>query len=448
MPIGPGTTLRWVSKHGLARVGLRAAARKGDPQAAFLLDPARRADPYPFYATIRERGPIVTGGFLLATARHDVATAVLRSDAFGVGFHSRPVPGWVALLRRLGQFRRPIGPVDPPSMLVVDPPVHTRYRRLVSKVFTARAIEALRPRIVDLCDDILDRIAARAATDGGRVDLIAEYASLVPVTVIAEILGVPVAMREQFLRWGAAAAPTLDLGLNLRQYAATEVAIRRGNEWMRGHLRRLRAEPGDDLLSRLVHVEDQQARLTEDELIATAGLLLAAGFETTVNLIGTGAALLMAHPDQRESLGDDQDRWRNAVEEILRYDAPVQNTGRICRTATEVAGRPIRPNSVVSVMIGGANRDPAVFPDPDRFDVTRANARDHLAFSGGVHFCLGAALARMEGQIALQALFSRYPDLALAGEPHRRPTRILRGYDALPVTVAATAGSKPRLTTT
>jgi cytochrome P450 len=213
-------------------------------------------------------------------------------------------------------------------------------------------------------------------------------------------------MREQFLRWGAAAAPTLDLGLTLRQYAVTEAAIRRGNQWMRGHLRRLRAEPGDDLLSRLVHIEDERARLTEDELIATAGLVLAAGFETTVNLIGTGSGLLIAHPDQRESLGQDPDRWRNAVEEILRYDAPVQTTGRICRTDTEVAGRPIRANSVVSIMIGGVNRDPAVFADPDRFDVTRANAREHLAFSGGVHFCLGAALARLEGQIALPALFS------------------------------------------
>jgi cytochrome P450 len=447
MAIGPGTTLRWLTKHGLARIGLRAAARRGDPQAAFLLDPERRADPYPFYATIRDRGPIVAGGFLLATARHDVATAVLRSDAFGVGFHSRPVPAPVAVLRRMGQWRRPIGPVDPPSMLVVDPPEHTRYRRLVSKVFTPRAIEALRPRITELCDEILDRIGTRADDDGSDadpVDLVAEYAALVPVTVIAEILGVPVAMREQFLRWGAAAAPTLDLGLTLRQYAATEVAIRRGNQWMRGHLRRLRAEPGDDLLSRLVHVEDDRARLTEDELIATAGLLLAAGFETTVNLIGTGTALLIAHPDQRESLGNDPQKWCNAVEEILRYDSPVQNTGRICRTATEVAGRQIRPDNVVSVMIGGANRDPAVFEDPNRFDVSRPNAREHLAFSGGIHFCLGAALARLEGQIALQALFTRYPDLTLAGEPHRRPTRILRGYDALPVRLAATAGSGPR----
>jgi cytochrome P450 len=228
----------------------------------------------------------------------------------------------------------------------------------------------------------------------------------------------------------------------LRRYAVAEAAIRRGNDWMRGHLRRLRADPGDDLLSRLVRVEEGGTALSEDELIATAGLVLAAGFETTVNLIGTGGALLMAHPDQRETLGDDPARWRNAVEEILRYDSPVQNTGRICRTATEIGGRLVRPDQVISVLIGGANRDPAVFDDPDRFDVTRANARDHLAFSGGVHFCLGAALARLEGEIALRALFSRYPDLAPAGEPRRRSTRILRGYEALPVRLTSGAARR------
>ncbi|GAA0910113.1 cytochrome P450 [Virgisporangium aurantiacum] len=369
MLIGPGTTLRWLTRHGLIRLGLRAAVRRRDPQALFLLDPARRHDPYPYYASMRAKGGLVSGAFALTTAQHDVATAVLRSDAFGVGLQSRPVPAPVAVVRRLGQFRRPIGPVDPPSMLVVDPPEHTRYRKLVSKVFTPRAIEALRPRIVEVCDELLDRMAAD--TD---VDLVAAYAGLVPVTVIAEILGVPAEMREKFLTWGAAAAPTLDLGLPLRRYAGTEVAIRRGNAWMRGHLRRLRNEPGEDLLSRLVHVG-----LTEDELVATAGLLLAAGFETTVNLIGTGAALLMAHPDQRRSLGDDPQRWQNAVEEILRYDSPVQNTGRICRTETELAGRTIRPDQVVSVLIGGANRDPAGFDAPTPVSTSRSPAASTTA---------------------------------------------------------------------
>jgi hypothetical protein len=432
----PGTVVRWATKHGLARAAIVAAARKGDPQARFFLDAAIRQDPYPFYRRVREAGPLLPGRLAWITARHDVATAVLRNDAFGVEFGRRPMPAPLALLWRLSRQRAPIGPVDPPSMLVVDPPEHTRYRRLVSKVFTARAIEGLRPRIEQRCAELLDSLD-RVGRGAAAVDLVAHYAGLLPVTVIAEVLGVPVGMRERFLQWGKAAAPTLDLGLTLRQYHRTETAIRQGNDWMRGHFARLRAEPGDDLLSQLVHLDDVGERLTEDELLATAGLLLAAGFETTVNLLGSGAALLIGHPGQRELLRAEPGRWRGAVEEILRYDSPVQSTARVCRVDTEVAGVRLRRGQVVAAMLGGANRDPTVFADPDRFDVTRANVREHLSFSGGVHYCLGAALARLEGEIGLRALFDRYPDLALAGEPHRRPTRVLRGYDVLPVRLPA-----------
>jgi cytochrome P450 len=307
-------------------------------------------------------------------------------------------------------------------MLVTDPPDHTRYRRLVAKVFTARAIEGLRPKIERTCDELLRDKPA---------DLVADYAALLPVTVIAEILGVPLDMRRQFLAWGNAAAPTLDLGLPLLTYRRTELNIKQTNAWLRGHFARLRREPGDDLLSQLVRLDD----LTEDELLATAGLLLAAGFETTVNLLGTGAGLLMAHPEQLAILRDEPHRWPGAVEEALRYDSPVQVTARVCRRGTEVAGNAIAPGHVVMAMLGGANRDPAVFADPDRFDVTRANARDHLSFSGGVHYCLGAALARLEGEIGLRMLFERYPDLRLDGIPRRRTTRVLRGFESMPVTV-------------
>ncbi|HEU4425731.1 MAG TPA: cytochrome P450 [Pilimelia sp.] len=430
MLTGPGTVVRWATRHGLARLGMGAAARKGDPQARFFLDAAVRRDPYPFYERTRQAAPLVRGHLMWTTARHDVATAVLRGSAFGVGFPERRLPAPVAFVGRLGRRRMPIGPVDPPSMLVVDPPDHTRYRRLVSKVFTARAIEGLRPRIEQRCAELLDGVQ-RAGRAGGAVDLVAHYAALLPVTVIAEILGVPVQMRQRFLEWGETAAPTLDLGLTFRQYRRTEIAIWQSNEWMRGHFARLRAEPGDNLLSQLVHLEGDG--LTDTELLATAGLLLAAGFETTVNLLGSGAALLMHHRDQLELLRADPGRWPNAIEEILRYDSPVQNTGRICRTETEVAGVRLRPGHIVGIMLGGANRDPAVFSEPDRFDITRANAREHLSFSAGPHYCLGAALARLEGEIALRALFDRYPDLTPAGEPHRRPTRVLRGYAALPV---------------
>ncbi|HTJ37455.1 MAG TPA: cytochrome P450 [Dactylosporangium sp.] len=418
----PGTAIRWATKHGFMRAGINAASRKGDEQARFFTDPAVRQEPYPFYKTIRDTAPLVRGSLMWATAHHDLASAVLRHDAFGVGFTDRPLPAPLALMFRFSRRSSPIGPVDPPSMLVVDPPDHTRYRRLVSKVFTARAIEGLRPRIERTCDELLrDK----------PTDLVADYASLLPVTVIAEILGVPLDMRRQFLAWGNAAAPTLDLGLPFSTYRQTEINIRRVNVWMRGHFARLRREPGDDLLSQLVQLDD----LSEDELLATAGLLLAAGFETTVNLLGTGAWLLMRHPEQLAILREEPQKWGNAVEETLRYDSPVQVTARVCRREADLGGYPIEPGHVVMAMLGGANRDPGVFADPDRFDVTRANAREHLSFSGGVHYCLGAALARLEGEIGLRMLFERYPDLRLDGTPQRRTTRVLRGFESLPVTI-------------
>ncbi|MFC8847308.1 MULTISPECIES: cytochrome P450 [unclassified Micromonospora] len=426
----PGTFLRWLDRHGLARLGIAAAARRGDAQARLFLDPAIRADPYPFYRQVREAGALVRGRIMWSTTRHDAVVAVLRGEAFSSDPGTLPAPGPLAVLRRLGRNGRPIGPADPPSMLVVDPPAHTRYRRLVAKVFTPRAIEELRPRIERHAAALLDDLPQ---APGDTVEIVGRYASLLPLTVIAEILGVPQDMRQRFLAWGEAASPTLDLGLALRPYHRTEVAIRQLNGWLREHFARLRAEPGDDLLSRLVHLDGEGERLTEEELLATAGLLLAAGFETTVNLLGTGIHLLIRHPDQLAVLRGRPDGWPNAVEEILRYDSPVQTTARFCRADAEVAGVRVRAGEVVVPMLGGANRDPAVFADPDRFDVTRANARDHLSFSSGVHYCLGAALARLEGQLGLAAFFERYPDAALAAVPRRRPTRVLRGYDHLPV---------------
>ncbi len=184
---------------------------------------------------------------------------------------------------------------------------------------------------------------------------------------------------------------------------------------MEGHFAHLRAHPGDNILSTLVHAHAAEGKLTQDELSATAMLLLAAGFETTVNLIGNGTALLVEHPDQRERLRAEPTLWPNAVDEILRFDSPVQRTGRIAQRDTEVAGVPVPAGRPVMTLLGGANRDPEVFADPQRFDVGRANAGDHVAFSSGIHYCLGAGLARMEGEVGLRALFDRFPDLALAG---------------------------------
>jgi hypothetical protein len=201
---------------------------------------------------------------------------------------------------------------------------------------------------------------------------------------------------------------------------------------MLGHFEHIRRNPGDNILSALVHAHTEEGRLTEKELTSIAVLLLAAGFETTVNLIGNGTAVLTAHPDQLALLRDEPVRWGDAVEEILRFDSPVQNTARHAVRDTTVEGVPIGRHVLVALMLAGANRDPAVFDHPHHFDVTRANAKDHLAFSAGPHYCLGAALARLEGEIGLRMLFDRFPDLAADGPARRRPTRLLHGWASIP----------------
>lgn len=430
-----GTTLRWGATHGLMRAAIRRQVRAGNPDARLLLDPTMQADPFPHYERIRASYPFAAGAFARLTVHHDVATAVLRSDDFGVTHPTEVVPGPArAALALAGPPRHP-GPIDPPSMLAVDAPDHPRYRKLVNRAFTARRVAALRERTTEVAQELLDDMD-RAARDGDghTVDLVAHYASLLPVTVISEMLGVPTSMREQFLTWGDGAATSLDMGLTRRAHAAMERNLAALHDWMRDHLRRLRREPGDDLLSSLVgQVDDDGAGLTEQEIVSTALLVLAAGFETTVNLIGNGTAQLFAHPEQRERLAAEPDRWPNAVDEILRFDPPVERTARRAKVDTEIAGEAVPAGELVVTVLAGANRDPRVFDDPATFDVGRPNAKDHLAFSSGPHFCLGAALARMEGEVALRALFERHPRLAPAGPARRRPTRILRGYAELPV---------------
>ncbi len=263
----------------------------------------------------------------------------------------------------------------------------------------------------------------------------ATYCSLLPVTVIAEILGVPERDRDLVLRFGAAAAPSLDLGLSWREFRRVEAALRDFDRWLAHHLDGLRREPGEDLLSQLVSAQEDGVGLTDAELRSTAGLVLAAGFETTVNLLGNGIALLADDPKQLRLLEEGPDLWPNAVDEVLRVDPPVLLTGRIATADTEIEGTRIPRGSMMVGLLAGANRDPAVFADPDTFDVTRENAREHVSFSSGRHYCLGAALARMEGEVGLRTLFERYPDLRLEPGAARRRTRILRGYERLPVTL-------------
>jgi cytochrome P450 len=436
----PTRPVRWAVRHSLARRYFSYAAKKGSLYARIVTEPALRADPFAIYEQIREHGPSSSGRVAGIFVDHPDVSAILRNESFGVGFGSLKLTWLGRRLFGLSHTKRIVGPADPPSMLVVDPPDHTRYRKLVSGVFTPRAIEALRPRIEEIAEELLDRMAAQTR-GGSPIDLAAGYASLLPVTVIGEILGVPPAMRNTLLEWGTEGAPSLDIGLSYPEFARVDRALLQSNRWIRRHLAQLRRGDGDDLTSRLVRQADEQG-LEEHELVAIAGLVLGAGFETTVNLLGNGTFQLLRHPDQLALVREDPGLWANTVEEVLRFDSPVQVTGRLAQESAEVNGFPVRAGSLMLLILGAANRDPTVFPEPDRFDVRRENAREHLAFSSGIHFCLGAALARMEGQIGLRMLFDRFPDLELAGTPSYRGTRVLRGYATMPVAAGRVAAAR------
>jgi cytochrome P450 len=244
---------------------------------------------------------------------------------------------------------------------------------------------------------------------------------------------VPDVERPRILEFGELAAPSLDVGLSWPQYLRVEHGLEGFNTWLADHIQRLRRNPGDDLMSQLIASSEGGARLNDTELRATAGLVLAAGFETTVNLLGSGIRILVEHPDQLAKLLEQPELWPGAVEEILRLESPVQLSARAAIVDTEVAGRDVKAGELVILYLAGANRDPEVFVDPHRFDITRDNAGKHLSFSGGRHFCVGAALARAEGEVGLRTFFERYPAAQLAGAGSRCDTRVLRGWSSLPI---------------
>lgn len=428
------TVVRWAVRHGLPAVYLERGARHGEPLGRLLRDGGVRNEPHALYEQLRARGPLTTGSLGPVTTSHPVAGEVLRSDRFGVGWHWSAAPAPIRWALRFGDDPDATGVAEPPSMLVVDPPDHTRFRRLVNRAFTPRATAAFEPAVRRTADALLDALELRSAGVDGEVDLVETYAAQLPVLVIADLLGVPAERRVDFLRWGAAAAATLDPGLPFRRYVASERALRAMHAFLRGHFARLRRDPGEDLVSRLVGLPEEEA-LTERELHATVMLLLGAGFETTMNLLGNAVVLLDAHRDQWDALRADPTGWDGAVEEVLRHDSPVQITGRTAKDDVELAGRHVRAGARVTVLLGAANRDPEVFPDPARFDIGRANARDHLAFSAGIHYCVGAGLARMEATIGLRALTERFPRLRVSGRPVRRDLQTLRGFEVLPVSL-------------
>lgn len=426
--------LHWVSMHGVVRSLAQVSARRGDPQARFVADPSVRADPVPFFEELRAQGRLVRARLSFLTVDHAVANELLRSDDFRVISLGANLPGplrWVERRTRADVLH----PLLPPSLLAVEPPEHTRYRKTVSSVFTSRAVAALRDEV----DETAAALLAGLPDEGGVVDIVERYCSQLPVAIISEILGVPDEDRARILEFGELAAPSLDFGLDWRQYQSVHAGLAGFNEWLTNHLQKLRDDPGEDLMSQLIEASDGGVRLDQAELRAVAGLVLAAGFETTVNLLGNGIRMLINAPDQLEILAADPSLWPNAVEEILRLESPVQLTVRVARTDTEIAGTAVRRGEMVVIYLAAANRDPVVFPDPHRFDVRRDNAGRHLAFSGGRHFCLGAALARTEGEAGLRRFFTHFPDAKLAGEGVRRDTRVLRGWAQLPVSLGSSA---------
>jgi cytochrome P450 len=386
------------------------------------MDPEFIADPYPIYHALRAEDPVHLSplGFWVLTRYEDVV-ATLRDPRFA----KEALAAFVAA--RFGVAMPGVGL----SMLDRDPPDHTRLRGLVSKAFTPRVVEGLRPHIQEIVDDLLDRVEG-----AGAMDLIEDFAYPLPVIVICEMLGVPVADRERFKGWGLDIARGLDaIWLPAEsQVARQSMASRHA---LTGYFRELiaerRAAPRADLLSALIAAEETGDRLSEEELLATCILLLVAGHETTVNLIGNGTLALLRHPAELRRLREDPGLVAGAVEELLRYDGPVQRTARIPSEDVVIGGRAIGKGELVMPFIGAADRDPAQFREPDRLDITRADNR-HIAFGWGIHFCLGAPLARLEGQIAFQTLFPRLPKLALATDrPPYRQSLTLRGLSALPV---------------
>jgi cytochrome P450 len=403
-----------------------------------LLDPSIRADPYPLYAQVREATPLLVGdGRLAVVASYDDCAMLLRhphalsdrrrstlfterAGALAGGADPRVAEG----LRWL---------VDTPMFLFLDPPDHTRLRRLVSKAFTARQVERLRPVVEVLTGELLDAV-------GDQMDVVADLAYPLPVTVIADLLGVPREDTPRLREWSAVLTRALDPTMVLTGRPAEGLderlsAMAEFRDYFRDLAARRRREPRDDLVSALTAVEDGGDRLSSDELLSTCVLLLVAGHETTVSLIANGALALARHPDQLAALAADPGLAPGTVEEVLRYDPPVQLVARIAGEDLRVGPVTMPRGALALLLVAAAGRDPAANPDPDRFDVRRSEPR-HLAFGLGPHFCLGAPLARLEAQIALRELARRFPRLQPPETPPRyRDNVTLRGLAELPLRV-------------
>jgi cytochrome P450 len=377
-------------------------------------------DPHPIYHRLRTEAPMLFvpqyDEFILT--RYDDCERVLRDPLFSSDpTHRRYAPPEAA-----NDLRSNIEDTSARVLLFLDPPDHTRLRRLVSKAFTPRTIERLRVHVAELVEGFLGDVAGERS-----FDLIRSLAYPLPVTVICELMGVPVADRELFGPWSSDASRLLDGDIDEDTANRGILATMQLLNYFNGLFDERRAEPRDDLVSHLLAVEEEGDRLTEEELRSIVLLLFVAGHETTMNLIGNGTVALLRHRDQWDRLVGDPSLAPQAVEELLRYDGPVHLTGRLATQELEVAGTTVEAGQQVVTLLAAANRDPARFDDPDGLDVTRPD-NHHLTFSHGIHYCLGAALARLEGQEVFAGLARSLPSLELAAEPEYRDHFVLRGF--------------------
>jgi cytochrome P450 len=392
-----------------------------------LLDPSNRANPYPAYSRIRECGPLQFPDMTLNvfSSFQDCDDVLRHPSSASDRLKSTAAQREIAE----GAEARPIGP---PGFLFLDPPDHTRLRKLVSKAFAPKVVKALEPDITALVDSLLDK-----ATAAGRFEVIDDLAYPLPVAVICRLLGVPIEDEPQFSQASALLAAALDPVISFTGQAPDSVdEMFQAGLWLRGYLRdliaRRRSDPGDDLMSALIHVEESGDQLTEEEVIATCNLLLVAGHETTVNLIANAILAMLRHPTQWAALSADPQRVSAVVEETMRYDPPVQLMGRIAADDMTIGDTTVPKGDVMMLLLAAAHHDPAAVDRPDEFDPDRETIR-HLGFGKGPHFCLGAPLARLEAAVALSKVTARFPQARLAGEPQYKPNLTLRGMASLEV---------------
>ncbi len=408
-----------------------AGTTTGEPVIFNPFEPGFFDDPYRQYAALREHDPVHRSPLeVWVLFRYDDIVGVLRDSSLSVQVDNATPTARMQMFAEQAPEERERGAH---SILNVDPPDHTRLRRLVSKAFTPKMVHELRPRIQALVDDALDAMAAR-----GEADVIGDLAFPLPFTVISEMLGMPDGNRDEVRGWSHTLTKTLDPILSPEEVDAALAAANNMQSHIQDVLAWKRDHPADDLLTGLIAAEDEGDRLSEIELLDQVLLLYVAGHETTVNLIGNATLALLGHPDQLARLRSDPELDGGAVEELLRYDSPVQFSRRITTADLDVDGTTIPAGTFTLTCLGSANHDEARWgPTADELDITRPDAGQHMSFGNGIHHCLGSSLARTEAQIAIGTLVRRFPDLQLAGEPERNGRVVLRGLEFLPVTLGA-----------